>query len=300
MARFSIDTALKSGFRLARREWGAVLVWGAAYLLLSLAMQMVSIGAALPAYMRNLRDDPEGAAAALEQASAAQAFVTLPVALVLGLALGTLIYGAVCRAMLRPDERGFFFMRLQRRELSMLLTMLAMGVLAMLVIVPIVVVTGGLVGGVSAVTGTPGWPWAVLIGGAATAGYLYLAARFSLAWVMAWDEQRFVLLDSWRLTKGQGWRMVLAAIALLFLLLIVAIVVMIPVAIVAGIFFAVAGMAGGAAAAIVISLVAIAGLIFFAAFNGVFVAAVAAAYVEIYRELRGVGLPGGETAEVFA
>jgi len=300
MAGFSIDAALKSGFRLAKREWGAVLVWGVGYLLFSLAIQLISIGGALPEYIRMMGQDAEAATAVLEQRAEAQALVTLPLMMILGLLVTAVFYGAVARAMLQPEDRRFFYLRFGKAELWLLLTSLALGTLAVCAFIAVGAAVAALSGFLAELTGGPVLLWSVLLAIPAVVGFAYVGARFSMAWVQAFAEQRFVLLDSWRLTRGNGWRILLMLLALFFLLIIVSLVVMIPLAIVAMILLAVAGMAGGVAAAVVGVLVGIAALVGFSLYNGVIYTAMAAPYVEIYRSLKGVGLPGGETAEVFA
>jgi hypothetical protein len=286
MAGFSIEEALKSGFRLARREWKAVLAWGAGYMLFSVVVQLISVGGAWPQYLQALNEDPENAAAALEQASQGQAFVTLPLILILSLAFAAALYGGVCRAMLRPEERRFFFIRLGRRELWLFLTTVALCVLLALVVAPLVLAVFAIAGGLGAATGVSALLWGLLIGLPVAVGGWYVSARFSLAWVQAWDEERFVLLDAWRLTRGQGWRIVLMLLALMFLLLIVCVLVLIPVAIVAGLTIAVAGAVGGAAAVAITVVLALGGLVAFAALEGAFYTVIAAPYVEVYRRLK--------------
>lgn len=286
MAGFSIDAALKSGFRLARREWKSVLAWGVLYSLFGLAVQLLSVGAALPEYMRQLGDDPEAAAQALERSAEANALITFPIMMILAFVVTALFYGAVARAILRPQDRGFFYLRFGRSELWLMLTSLALAVLAVAVILPLAIVVSIIVGVASQATGAPPFLWGLLLGLPTAAGYVYLAARFSMAWVQAFDEERFVLLDSWRLTHGQGWRIVLMLLALLFLLLIVCVVVLIPTVIVGGIVLGVAGIAGGAAAFVVGAILVVAAIVFFAAFNGVIYTAMAAPYVEVYRSLK--------------
>jgi len=286
MAGFSIDSALKSGFGLAKREWKAVLAWGFGYLLVAVAIQLVSIGPALPEYLRTITDAPEVAQViAQEETHGAYLLLALPLTFLLSLAAAAVFYSAVARAMLRPEERGFFFLRLSKRELWVGLTSLALGVAAMIVgllIVAVVMFVAGMLGG------TEGGLvlWGVLLGIPAFIGFLYLAMRFSTAWVQAFAEERFVLADAWRLTRGQGWRMVLMVLALIFLVAIICAVVMIPTFIVGGILLGVAGVSGGGAAVVVGIVLLVLGVIFFSALYGLFLAVATAPYVEVYRALK--------------
>lgn len=286
MAGFSIDVALKSGFGLAKREWKAVLAWGFGYVLVALAIQFLSIGPALPEYLATMAEDPEAAARVVEQEAEGGYFLfALPMTILLSVAAAAVFYGAVARAVLRPEERGFFYLRLSKRELWLGLTSLALGAAALvagLLVTAVVSVLAGLIGG------TEGGLvlWGLLLGLPAFVGFLYLAMRFSTAWVQAFDEQRFVMTDAWRLTRGQGWRLVLMALALIFLILIICVVVVIPTFIVGGIVAGVAGLSGGGAAIVMGVVLLVLAVVFFSALYGLFLAVAAAPYVEVYRSLK--------------
>ncbi|WP_309091202.1 hypothetical protein [Phenylobacterium sp.] len=286
MAGFSIDAALKSGFRLAKREWKAVFAWGFGYVLVALAIQMLSIGPALPEYLQAVLEDPAADTTAIQDQTPGSYFLfALPMMIVLSIGAAAVFYGAVARAMLRPEERGFFFLRLSKRELWVGLTSLTLGlaaVVAGLLITAVVSFLAGMAGG----TDSGLLLWGILLGLPAFVGFLYLAMRFSPAWVQAFAEERFVLVDAWRLTRGQGWRLVLMALALVFLVLIICVVVMIPAVIVGGVLLGVAGVAGGGSATVVAVLLLVFGVVFFSALYGFFLAVAAAPYVEVYRSLK--------------
>jgi hypothetical protein len=291
MAGFSIDAALKSGFRLARREPLAVLVWGGVYMLAGLVAELIVIGPGLPRYLRTAAEDPEAASAVLQQATDSNAIFTYPLMFAVALAAASVVYGAVIRAQLRPEERRGFFLRLSRRELWMALTTLVL----VLAAAPLGLVAAAVV----MVAASGGWVGMVLAVIAMAVGGLYLAARFAPSVVQAFAEKRLVFRDAWRLTRGQGWRIVLMMLALMFLLLIIAAVVMIPAVILGMILLGVAGMAGGATAVIVGIVVLLAGLGFLAGFYGVILAATMSAYVEVYRALKAEG-PGDAPDPVSA
>lgn len=286
MAGFSIDAALKSGFGLAKREWKAVLAWGFGYALVVLAIQFLSIGPGLPEYLSTMSEDPEAAARIVEEGADGGYFLfALPTIILLSVAAAAVFYGAVARAMLRPEERGFFYLRLSKRELWLGLTSLALGValmVAALLVTAVVSFLAGMFGG----DGAGLVLWGLLLGLPAFLGGLYLAMRFSTAWVQAFAEERFVLADAWRLTRGQGWRLVLMALALIFLILIICAVVLIPTFIVGGIVAGVAGLSGGGAAIAMGVVLLVLAVVFFSALYGFFLAVAVAPYVEVYRSLK--------------
>lgn len=297
MAGFSIDAALKSGFGLARREWMAVLAWGVAYMTFALAMQAISLGPALPEYLRLLTSDPEAASAlANRSAEGAYAFISIPLVLILSVAASAVLYGAIARALLEPHERRGFFIRFSKRELWLGLTTAVYLCAALLIAAVILFLAASLVG----LLGNSALLW-LLLGPPAGLASLYLVLRFSTAWVQAFAEERFVFWDAWRLTRGQGWRLVLMSLALIFLSLIVTVVVLIPAVIVLAIIGAVAAMATGANS-VPYAIGMVSGFALITLGAGFFFAVAGAPYVEVYRALRGsAALPDGQTVEeVFA
>ena len=284
MAGFSIDAALRSGFRLARREWKTVLAWGASLVVLAMLAQILVAGPALPAYLAEVASDPEGAAAAMEAATLANAWWSYPLVLLAGLVTTAMFYGAVCRALLRPGERGFFYLRFGRGERWLLLTVVAFYALVLAAALPAMFIVFAVADAVSQ-SGASGGLWMVLLVLSLGAGGWYLIARLSLAFVMAWDEERLALADAWRLTRGQGGRIMLMMLALVFLVAIAMLVVVVPTVMVAGIIVGVAGLSGSAGLVFGIAL-GLAALVFFCAFYGVFYTVGIAPYVEVYRQLR--------------
>lgn len=223
MAAFSIEKALTSGFGLLRREWKTALAWGAIYVAVIVAIEFGMMGAALGSLLTSARSDPEAAAKSMEHMLAAGAWGPIAIGYLLMLSAIIVLYGAITRAHLRPDERGRLFIRFSRQELWMGLSVVAL----YLVVVPAMgiaaIVLIGLVGALSDGDTGKAVLMGLLLGIPAGLGGLYVLMRLSLSWLIAWDESRFVLFESWRLTKGHGWRMVLLYLALIFLMMILVI-----------------------------------------------------------------------------
>ncbi|MFN3584237.1 hypothetical protein [Phenylobacterium sp.] len=285
MAGFSIEDALKSGFRLARREWKAVLAWGLGTLVLLAVTEFMTYGGVLPEYMRVVGDDPEAAQALIEKATEGETLGVSILAFILNGAWAILLYGAVARAVLRPQDRRFFYLRLGRGELWLTASSLVAMLLIGMGLLVVGFAAGYLIGFMAGVTGLPNWQWGVLIGLPVVAGVMYVLARFFPIWIQAFDEERFVLLDAWRLTRGQGWRIVLLVLALLFMVLILFVMMMLPLALLIVVLMGL-GSLGGAALAVAVTVGAVLGLGLTVALYGLGYTVAIAPYVEVYRRLK--------------
>jgi hypothetical protein len=285
MKAFSVEKALGAGFGLIKREPLAVLMWGVAYVVMTVVIQAIALGPALGAVLTGVLSDPEDAEAAVEQAMQANALITFPLIFLLSIGAYAILYGAIARAELHPEDRRFFFLRLSKRELWLALSYLALTVLAVLAIVVACIPVFLIVRVVSIGEGQGMLASGLLVGVPALVGLLYLGARLSMTWLMAFEEERFVLFDSWALTRGQGWRLVVLTLALMFLLIIATIGVFLAFLVVGGILAFVAKSAGAAGAVLGV-LAIIAAVVAYVALFGAMYAVLLAPYIEAYRGIR--------------
>lgn len=186
--------AISAGFRLIRREPVAFVVWTALYAVIGVIPQLVVARGVL------------GAAAARDPAALQRVQALQPLQFVTGLLVLILFYGAIQRAQLRPQERGLFFLRLGRRELWMLLTLLAVLGIALLGMV-VTLVPLGLLGASAGRTPSVASSFAVILGVLGLLGVAFWgSARIVCAVPMSFDESGFRLRKAWRLTRGSFWR----------------------------------------------------------------------------------------------
>jgi hypothetical protein len=283
---FSIEKALGAGFGLIRREPLAVVMWGLAYAVMTVVIQAIGMGPALGAVITALLTDPDDAAVAFEKAAQANSLVMAPLILVLSLGASAILYGAIARAVLHPDDRRAFFMRLSKRELWIAVSYLALTVLfvvaAVVICIPVAVairlLSDGSMGSI--------WAWGFLLGLPALVAILYLSARFSMTWIMAW-----------RLTKGHGWRLLLLTLALVFLIVIATLGVVLAVVVVGGILAGIIKAMGVVGA--ILGIVAVCLLIvLYVALFGAMYAVLLAPYIEAYRGIRDA--PAGAEPEPAA
>lgn len=212
--KIAVGEAIGAGFRLIGREPMAFAVWCAAYFLLS-ALSLVLNWGDTAAYYDALAASAGGSAASLPAAPFGPAqWLAMLVSLVLVLT----IYTAIMRAVLRPDDRRFFYLRLGMRELWVALSAVLATLLWFAGYLAFVLVIGIGVGGVAAAAGEAGAIVSVILMlilvPLALWAYVWASLRLSMATVMSFAENRLRVLASWRFTKGHGLAMFLVGLAL--------------------------------------------------------------------------------------
>lgn len=281
MGNFSAEQALMSGFRVVARNPMALLAWAGVYLVFGVlpqAILWVRIWPLMANQAAHPSPDPQAAVAAMSGFTA-----WWPVLWLLGLVLFALMYGAVYRAVLDPDDKRYFYLRLGMRELWLGLTTLALLVLffigCMIVGVAVTLIGHSAPGIVTFV--------AVL---AALVGVIWLAMRFSLAPPMAFAERRFIFLESWGLTKGHALKLFGVALALVVMVLVLEMVIFAPFAIamgLAGVFSAGAKTAASDPALMLqhaAPWIVVGGLVL-SIFAALIYAVLGAPWADIYRQL---------------
>lgn len=223
MATFSFGGAVGAGFGVIARNPLAFLVWCAVYLVVALGPLALMAATMWPQFgalaaLAEAEVSPDSPAAT-QQMTALMAQINALSLLqwVTGLASSAVIMGAVFRAVLEPERRRGFHLRLGRQELWLALCLVVIGVVAMLLAVfatiPVMLTSLVLVAAGPSQTLTPG----VGLGIAAVVlivlgAMLWLFVRFSLGLPMSFADSYFRLFDSWRLTKGHAAKMVLVGI----------------------------------------------------------------------------------------
>lgn len=203
---FSATDAVFEGFRIVRRR-PVTLVWWSLFYMVVMAFAMTVIGGSLIRLVN--------AAEALEAAGTPSPEDFMPilqlymgvfaVVLPISLAAGAVVYAAVSRAVLRPDESRFGYLRFGTDEVRVLVVTVALGLMFM-ASGGVMFTLAGVVGGLAVSLEAP-WLWlvAVLLGLAAVAGMIWLAVRLCLAVPITVGERRIAIFDSFRLTRGRFW-----------------------------------------------------------------------------------------------
>jgi hypothetical protein len=196
----SVSGMIEGAFRLIRERPAAVAVWGLLYMAAAIAI-MLAIVPVLRVQAGGLGADSElGAAAAMR--GIGWVFLLELLFLVLFVVLMT----AAQRAVLRPEEDGFFYVRLGMDELRIfgltllfvfgfyfgfLITML----FAMLIAGVATIALGPVIGGALGVIGFI----------AVFCLALWLVVRLSLAFPLTLLRRSLILGEAWRRSKGHFW-----------------------------------------------------------------------------------------------
>jgi len=242
MSTFSASDAAIEGFRVIRRHPGAVVAWAIAQVLLQLifvGLMVVLFGgqfAALSQFATPGTPPSPEAAMRLVGFSFSLLIVFLPI----GLIAGSVLVNAIFRPVLRPQDRGLFYLKLGGDEWRIILLQfawfgvsvlayVALVILAVIFTVILTLATGGK-GGAPAALG------AVIGVIALFCVLIWLAVRFSLAGPMTFAEKRVRVFGSWAITRGRFWSLFgcyLLASVLAFVVIIVGVVIASVVAAVA-------------------------------------------------------------------
>lgn len=221
MGDFSAGRALGAGFRLIGREPLAILVWALLYFVVGMLPQMAVMAAIFPDWARlthaiatSAGQTPPGS---LEMFRAQAKMMQLqPVTWLTGIVVQALLLGAIYRAVLMPDERRFFYLRLGGREAWLgfvLLVLFVMIAIAAFVITLPTAIVSGIIAAMA--RDTPALGLLVLVVVVAAVWLLtWLFLRLSLATPMSFDQRAFRLYKSWDLTRGHAGKMFLVGLAL--------------------------------------------------------------------------------------
>ncbi|HEY2749953.1 hypothetical protein [Phenylobacterium sp.] len=233
MGTVSAGRAIAAGFRLVGREPLSFLVWMAAYLLVGVLPQIGAFALVAPAWSRMMREltataDAGGAMPSAEMMRMQlQMMQAQPIAWLAGVVSHTLVLSAIYRAVLFPEERRFFYLRLGKRELWLGLVMLVLAVmlfLAFLALMLPLAVIGGIVAAVSPDSRMVGAVIALMVLMGLGVG-LWAALRLSMATPMSFAENGFRLYESWGVTRGHAGKMFLVGLALAVIIWIAELVV---------------------------------------------------------------------------
>ncbi|NEX94093.1 hypothetical protein [Caulobacter sp. 17J65-9] len=197
---FSATDAAFEGFRLTREKPLAVVGWAVFYVVATALAGALLLMVAGPGALASIKTEPTTPAEAVE------ALTTLvPLAAVGGLAwlvIGSVAKAAVYRAVLRPQDSRFAYLRFGADELRLMLVTLVLALVGAVLLGVLVAVAGvadGVAGPAAAgVVGAIGFVVIVALG-------VVWSVRLSLAAAMTFAQKRVRIFQSWTLTRGPFW-----------------------------------------------------------------------------------------------
>lgn len=245
---FSATEAAFEGFRVVRRKPLTVVFWALAYIAMMGTIFALAGGslASMMAEMQNQQasgsPDPEEALAMWGRYVPLMALI-LPV----GLLFGAVMNAAVVRAVVRPEQGAFGYLRLGMDELRVVVVTIVLAIL-FFVFMFAAMFAVGLLTGVTRAAGIPAlWILVVLAGIGAAVLMVWLAARFSLAVPITVAEGRIAIFDSFAMTRKHVWPIIGMAIIAWIMSIVVGLLgglVALPVTMILGAQGDLASMAG--------------------------------------------------------
>jgi hypothetical protein len=250
---FSATEAAFEGFRIVRRNPLALVWWAGLYSVLSLAsLAAMSLSADAWIGFIQMSEEVERSAAGgqpdPEQVMAmlgamGQAMVNFIWLFPLQIAVTAVLTAAIARAVVRPSERAFGYMRFSADEARVfavtLVVTLALGAIYLACIFAVAILMA-IVGAVE----TAFMGLAMLVGFVGTICLLvWLAVRWSLAVPITVAERRIAFFDSFRVTRGHFWPLLGMAILagiMAAVIALLAMIVILPLSLMSG-----ASMFGG-------------------------------------------------------
>lgn len=234
---FSATESAFEGFRLARRSPLAIIIWSAFYIIMTAALLAVA-GGAMTRFMEMAQTlETGGQPTQAELMSFGWAYLSfLGLVMPISLIMGSVAYAAVNRAVVRPAESTFGYLRLGMDELRVAVVQIALGLIVGGGLGIVGGVVFGVLGAALGMSGENGSPLLGLLMAVAIIGFLCLAIwvsiRLSLAVPITVAERRISIFDSWGLTRGQFWSllgMALLALVLCFVVQTLLSIVLMPI-----------------------------------------------------------------------
>lgn len=209
-----IGEVIGGGFRTIRDHPLAVAVWGLVYLLMFIPMMFV-MRLFNPANMATVQ---VGAVSPASWMAGMMGYFLLLFALML--VVYVVLFAAAQRAVLRPEQRSFFYLRFGMDELRLL----ALTILFIVVFyVTIFILMFALVA-LTAVVARGATGLGVLMGFidfiAAVAFTAFYYMRFGLAFPLTLMRGKIIIGEAWRISRGHFWALFAASLVVLIILFV--------------------------------------------------------------------------------
>lgn len=211
MADLPVGECALAGPRFIARNPTVIGIWFAVQLAISIGLSLLMIATMGPQLQAITRMSDAGAGQSNPQevlrvfAGILPGYATL---LLFSLVIYAVIYGAMNRAVLRPDDRGFAYLRVGGDELRQGLLVLVYAVLSTFLYIACIIV-GSIIVALLSVAGSPILSGlATLVVFLAALGlFIFLGVRLSLSSALTFDTGKLNIFGGWGLSRGQFWPM---------------------------------------------------------------------------------------------
>ncbi|WP_395614201.1 hypothetical protein [Allosphingosinicella sp.] len=203
----TVGSLLNGGFRLIRERPGAMLIWTLVQLIVAVATSFATTWIVQASFYAALSGEDVQSL----QLTAALQFILLGLG---GLVVSTILYAAVQRAILRPDEGGPGWLRLGMDEVRLFLLLLLCLFIFLLALLAV-----GLFLGAILYRASPGAAVAAIyiVGGI---GGLLFGTKISLIFPLTLKKGAFAIGEGTSLSRGRFWTL-LGTYLIIFLILLV-------------------------------------------------------------------------------
>lgn len=245
MSSVSIDTTSFAGFRtLGSRP---VLLLG--LVVLHLFSAVISVLIVVGLFGRRMMDFMQASAAGQKDPTAVLKMMPGLLGMellscILGLLIMSISCCAIYRAILRPEERGFAYLKLGGDEFRLAVVFLVYLVLAFVVTMAVTIGIGILAAVIGATSQGAGSSALIVVVAMLVLlfGSLAVLTKLSLAGPMTFAERRIALFDSWGATRGAFWSLFVSYLIVWIILFMLSLLIFVLLGVMAT---AVLGMGGG-------------------------------------------------------
>ncbi|HEY1607368.1 MAG TPA: hypothetical protein VGF77_17405 [Allosphingosinicella sp.] len=210
-----IGEVIGGGFRILRDKPLAVVVWAIVYFAMFLAMGLLM--RSLMAPQMQAMSDPRTVGTAL--AAMIGPFILF---FLVALLIYAILFAAVQRAVLKPEQQGFFYLRLGMDEARLLVLTILFLVVYYVVMVGLFVLVA--IAAASGSTGA-GAGMALLMFPAIIVFTAWYFVRFGLAFPLTMMREKIVIGEAWRISRGRFWPLFAASLVVFVIMMVLWIVV---------------------------------------------------------------------------
>lgn len=206
MAHLDVSQSAFSGFGVISRNWIAPAVWGLVQTVLAVLPMLLVLPTLIEMFgmiFGSIGKGMEPDEAELMRLST-QMNMVQPLTWITQLLAQGLVTGAIIRAVLHPEDKRWFYMRLGMGEVMLVAVSLVFSIIAIVAIVVAAIVVAIFGFAIGAASEGAGIAAAVLVGMVAFGVIIWGCVRFSLGFAMSHEKKQFLLFESWRMTDGHA------------------------------------------------------------------------------------------------